>query len=197
MKEFFNNYNKSILQSIKILKKISIIKYKKDIFKICNLISNSIKNGGIIYICGNGGSAAEAQHLSAEFLVRLKSNLNRRPLPLISLSFDISNITACSNDYAFSEIFSRNLEAVGKKNDILIVMSTSGNSKNIIKVLKKSKQMGIKSVGFLGNKGGKAKKYTDLKIIVPIKNVARIQEIHLLLGHILLEEVEKKVIYNK
>ena len=107
------------------------------------------------------GSAADAQHLSAEFVDRLRPKINRQPLPILSLALDTSHLTACSNDFSFDEVFSRPLEAFGKKTDILLVISTSGNSKNIIKVLKKAKQMKIKSIALLGNNGGLAKKYAD------------------------------------
>ena len=104
--------------------------------------------GGKILLCGNGGSAADAQHLSAEFLVRLDPKRNRTPIPAISLATDISTITACSNDFTFDRIFSRNLEALGSRNDILIAISTSGKSKNIIEALKVAKKKKILSVGF-------------------------------------------------
>ena len=121
-------------------------------------LKSTILKGNKIFVCGNGGSAADAQHLAAELLVRLRSSVNRRPLPAISLALDTSTMTACGNDYDFSDLFKRNLDAIGKKNDLLIAISTSGNSKNIIKVLKKAKQKKIFSIGFLGNNGGLAKK---------------------------------------
>ena len=128
---------------------------EKNSFKIEFIIKkldSVLKKKGKIFICGNGGSAAEAQHLAAEFLVRLRPNINRKPLPLISLALDTSTITACANDYNFKEIFSRNLKALASKNDVLICLSTSGKSRNIIEVLKMSKKMGVFSISLLGNK---------------------------------------------
>ena len=110
-------------------------------------------------ICGNGGSAADAQHLSAEFLIRLRPGVNRKPFPIISLALDSSTITACGNDYDFKYIFSRNLEALAKPGDLLFCISTSGNSTNIILALKKAKKIGINSLSLLGNNGGLAKNF--------------------------------------
>ena len=131
--------------------------------------------------------------MAAEFVVRLKPENNRAAIPLISLSQNSSVLTACGNDYGFEKIFSRTLEALGDENDILICLSTSGNSKNILNVLKFAKQNKIKSISFLGNEGGKAKSLSDSSLIVPSKNTARIQECHLFLGHFILSEVEKNI----
>ena len=185
----------AINETVKV--KNSLIDLEKNIDKSIKLISKSLKNKSKILICGNGGSAADAQHLAAEMLVRLKPKNNRSPLPVMSLSMDTSTLTACGNDYDFSKIFSRPLEALGKKGDILIAISTSGNSKNILEVLKISKLLGIKSIGFLGNNGGKAKKYCDIKLIVKSKNTARIQESHIFMGHYILENVEKNFLKKK
>lgn len=179
-------YKKNLLNKIKL--------FDKDILKISKLITSKIKKGGTLFICGNGGSAADAQHLAAEMLVRLRPNVNRRPLPAISLAQDTSTITACGNDYDFNQIFTRNLEALGTNKDILLAISTSGNSSNIINVLKFAKKKKISSVGLLGNGGGKSKKYCQLNIIVPSKITARIQEIHIFLGHLILEQVENLLI---
>ena len=160
-------------------------------------IFNTFKTKNKVFICGNGGSAADAQHLAAEFLVRLRSNVNRSPLPIISLSQDISTVTACSNDYSFKKIFSRNLEALYSKGDLLIVISTSGMSKNIIDVLRFAKKKKLYSIALLGNSGGKAKEITNLPIIVKSKNVARIQECHIFIGHTLLQWTEDELLKKK
>tara|TARA_B000000557_G_scaffold222379_1_gene191127 strand:- start:392 stop:979 length:588 start_codon:yes stop_codon:yes gene_type:complete len=169
----------------------SILTQDKLILEAIKMIKNTLKNDRKILICGNGGSAADAQHLAAEFLVRLRPNIDRKPLPVLNLCMDTSTLTACSNDYDFENLFERNLLAFGKKGDVLIVISTSGNSKNIIKVLKRAKEKKIKSIGFLGFKGGKAKKYVNLPLIVKSSNVARIQETHIFLGHFIFQEVEE------
>lgn len=184
-----------ILENIKVKKKI--INHSKVIKNIIEIIYDTINSGNKVFICGNGGSAADAQHLSAEFLVRLKPTNNRRAYPLISLALDTSTITACGNDYGFEKLFARNLSAIANKNDLLFVISTSGNSKNIIMVLDMAKKMNVKSVGFLGNSGGKAKTKVDIPLIVPSKNVARIQETHIFLGHFILEQVEKLLLNKK
>jgi len=187
-----NQYLEEILESIEIKKKLVLL--NKEVFLSIKKIYSTIKNGGKVFICGNGGSAADAQHLSAEFLVRLNPKVNRRPFPLISLAIDTSNLTACGNDFDFKYIFSRNLQALGSKKDLLIAISTSGNSKNIIEVLKKSKKMKIFSIGFFGFNGGAAKKLSNLSIIVPHQKVARIQECHIFLGHFILNRVEKMLL---
>jgi D-sedoheptulose 7-phosphate isomerase len=171
---------------------------KKDILinKAIILISDALKRGNKVLICGNGGSAADAQHLSAEFLIRLKPKVNRKPYPVMSLSMDTSTLTACGNDYNFNQIFERNLQAFGSKNDVLLAISTSGNSINVLKAIKLAKKKKIKSIGFLGFNGGKAKQFLDLPIIINSKNVARIQEAHIFLGHFIFEEVENLLLKN-
>jgi D-sedoheptulose 7-phosphate isomerase len=190
-------YNLSVSIEESIATKRTLLSEEKKINKAIKEISKSLKKGNKILLCGNGGSAADAQHLAAEFLVRLRPHINRRPLPAISLSTDVSTITACGNDYNFNDIFSRNLEALYKPGDILIVISTSGNSKNIINALKFCKQKKILTVGFLGNDGGKAKKMCKIPIIVNSKITARIQESHIFLGHFIFEKIEDEIISKK
>ena len=183
---------KTIENSIKAKK--SLIHIEKKISLAIDVIFTKLSQGGKILLCGNGGSAADAQHLAAEFLVRLNPKINRAPIPAISLATDVSTILACGNDFSFNKIFSRNLEALGSKNDILIVISTSGKSKNILDVLKTSHKKKIFSIGFFRNGGGEAKKITDLSLIVKSKDVARIQEAHILLGHYIFNQVERKIL---
>lgn len=182
------NLKKAINQSVKLKK--TLIKLEKKIFQSIELISNTLSKGNKILICGNGGSAADAQHLATEFLIRLRPNVNRRSYPVLSLAQDATTITACGNDLGFDNIFSRNLEGLGKSGDVLIAISTSGNSNNIYKVLKKSKRMKIKSIALLGHKGGRCKGLADLELIVPSKVTARIQECQIFLGHYIFENVE-------
>ena len=185
---------KSINESIKLKK--NLIHLSKNIYKAIDLISKTLVTGNKIYICGNGGSAADAQHLAAEFLIILRPKVKRRPYPVITLAQDTSTITACANDIGFNNLFKRNLEALANPNDLLIVFSTSGNSKNILKVVKFAKSKNIKIISFLGNKGGNCKGLSDLDLIVPHKNVARIQECHIFLGHFIFENVEDLLIKN-
>ena len=188
---------KVILSSSK--SKRSLIPQSNQIKNAIEVITESLKKNKKIMICGNGGSAADAQHLTAEFLVRLRPNVNRRPLPIMSLAMDTSTITACANDYDFKYLFSRNFEAFGNKGDVLIVISTSGDSKNIIEVAKLSKKRKITVIGFLGKNGGTVKKLIDIPIIVKSNNTARIQEAHIMLGHFIFEQVENRLInkFNK
>lgn len=190
-KKKFKNYIKESINS-----KNSLLKNLPEINLAIEKLYTALKNKNKVYICGNGGSAADAQHLSAEFLVRLNPVKNRKPFPIISLAMDTSTITACSNDYDFKYLFSRNLEALGNKDDVLIVLTTSGNSKNIIEVVKKAKKMKIFTIGFLGMNGGKVKNIIDNSILVRNKNVARIQETHIFIGHLILEQVENLLLKN-
>ena len=178
----------------KIHNKLKDVLFKSRVNKTINLIFKSLNEGGKILLCGNGGSAGDAQHLAAEFLVRLRPKVNRNGLPAISLATDISTVTACANDFSYDKIFSRNLETLGNREDILIAISTSGNSKNIIEVLKSAKKKKITSIAFLGNNGGNAKKYADVNLIIPSKITARIQECHIFLGHVIFEAVENLII---
>ena len=165
-----------------------------DIEKAIKIIHKKIKLGGKLMLCGNGGSAADAQHLSAEYLVRLRPNVNRKPIPAISLAQDTSTLTACGNDYDFSDIFRRPFQALAKKNDVLIAITTSGNSLNVLKVLKDARSKKITTIGFLGGSGGKCKKFCDIKLTVPSKSTARIQECHIFLGHFIFEQVENLIL---
>ena len=171
-----------------------ILKMSNDIIEVIKNTHKRLKKGGKILFCGNGGSAADAQHLAAEFLVRLRPQINRDPIPALSLAQDTSTLTACSNDYSFDDIFLRPFKALAKKNDILICISTSGNSKNILKVLKEAKKAKIYSICFLGKGGGKAKKISNKPLVISSNNTARIQECHIFLGHFILEKIEDLIL---
>ena len=145
-------------------------------------------------ICGNGGSAADAQHLVAEFLVRLTSEVNREGIPAISLAQDTSTLTACLNDYGSDEIFKRVFSSLSNEGDVLLAISTSGNSTNVVETLKLANTKGIYSLGFLGGDGGKALKYCDSAFIVPSKVTGRIQESHITAGHAILQYVEDRLL---
>ena len=172
----------------------NILKMSKDIIDVIKNINKKLKRGGKILFCGNGGSAADAQHLAAEFIVRLRPHVNRNPIPAITLAQDTSTLTACGNDYSFDDIFLRPFKALVKKDDILICISTSGNSKNILKVLKEAKKEKIYSVCFLGKGGGKAKRLATKSLIVPSNNTARIQECHIFVGHFVFQSAEDRLI---
>jgi D-sedoheptulose 7-phosphate isomerase len=189
-----NLFKDSLINSI-VLKTQLQDKIYSDIFQeMGNLLTKSIVSGGKILFCGNGGSAADAQHLAAELLVRLRPKFNRNPIPAISLVMDTSTITACGNDFGYDHIFERNLLALGKKDDVLVCISTSGMSKNLIYAAQAAKSMNIKTLGFLGNNGGELNKHCDLSLVVPSQNTARIQECHILLGHALMEFLEDNLL---
>jgi len=185
---------KAVSENIRL--KRNLIKNFEIIKKIKNKILYCLNNSGKVFLCGNGGSAADAQHLAAEFMVRLRPKINRNPYPVISLALDTSTLTACSNDYGYKNIFYRPLDALASKKDILIVISTSGKSQNIIEVLKLAKKKKITSIGFLGCGGGKSKSLCNLKYVVQSNNVARIQETHIFLGHLIFELVEDELLIN-
>jgi D-sedoheptulose 7-phosphate isomerase len=186
-----NSFKKELSNLIKVLEDTS--KLSEEVSTIINELYNCLKSGNKILICGNGGSEAEANHLAAEFIVRLKPTNNRKAIPVVSLSQNTAVLTACGNDLGFENIFSRSLEALGNQGDVLLSLSTSGESLNIIKALSSAKEKKIKSISFLGKDGGKAKALSDLKIIIPSDDVARIQECHLFLGHHIFSEVERKL----
>ena len=195
MKYYEKEFNLHLENNIKT--HLSLLTLCDNISYAINEITKSIRKGGKLMFCGNGGSAADAQHLAAEFLVRLRPKIDRYPIAAISLAQDTSTITACGNDYSYDEIFLRPFKALVKKNDILIAISTSGNSKNILKVLKEAKKKNIFSLGFLGGGGGLAKKICTKTITVNSKITARIQECHIFVGHFILEKVEDNLLRIK
>ena len=157
-------------------------------------IVNSIMCGGKLLLCGNGGSAADAQHLAAELVIRLRPNHNRKGLPAIALSMDTSTITACGNDFGYDELYARVLESLGRSGDCLVGISTSGNSANVLKAMKLAKGMGISVFGFLGAGGGDALELCDEIFLVPGTETGRIQECHITAGHALMEYIEDELL---
>lgn len=154
-------------------------------------ISNAISAGNKVLLFGNGGSAGDAQHIAAEFTGRFLKE--RRGLAAIALTTDTSALTAIGNDYGFDEIFRRQIEALAKPGDILVGISTSGNSSNVLKALEYGKSIGCKTFGLSGRDGGKMNKECDVNLIVPSDITARIQEMHILIGHIICEIVDEYV----
>lgn len=159
-----------------------------------SILSKCIENNGTIFSCGNGGSASDSQHLCAELVGRFLCN--REPLRSIALAADAPLITCIGNDFSFDQIFSRQLEALAKPHDILVAISTSGNSVNITKSLHAAKRLDMLTIGLYGNGGGVAKELTDFPLIVPSSVTARIQEMHILLIHILCDLLEKELGYD-
>jgi D-sedoheptulose 7-phosphate isomerase len=159
-----------------------------------NLISQAFERGNKLLLFGNGGSAADAQHIAAEFVNRYI--IDRPPLPAIALTTDTSILTSVSNDLAFQEIFAKQVKALGKDGDVAIGLSTSGNSSNVIKAFEVAKEMGIKTVALAGNDGGMLAKIADIAMIVPSSSTPRIQETHILVAHILCEMVEHQLFFK-
>ena len=156
-----------------------------------NACVNSLRAGGKLMLCGNGGSAADSQHLAAEFTGRFIKD--RPPIAAIALSTDTSALTCIANDYSFEAIFARQVQAIGKPGDCLIAISTSGNSGNVLAAVAAAKAIGITCIGLLGRDGGKLKSVCDISIVVPSQVTARIQEAHILIGHSLCGAVEQQL----
>ena len=156
--------------------------------KIATDIKKTLKENKTIFFVGNGGSAADCEHLAGELVGRYKKN--RKPYKAISLTTDTSVITCIANDYGYEKVFERQLEGIGQKGDLLIAFSTSGNSRNIINVLRIAKKLKIKSITLLGKGGGRCKKLSDYNYVVPSKSTANIQEVHHLIGHIFCSLVD-------
>lgn len=172
----------------------TILKNEERFNKISDTILETIKKGNKIIICGNGGSAAHAQHLAAEFLVRLNPSINRAAFPAISLTLDSSTLTACGNDYSFDEIFSRPLSALGNNGDALILLTTSGNSKNLIRAAHLAKEKDIETIGFLGGNGGELKEIVDEYVCVCSNKVSTIQEVQIMAIHAIANYVESQLL---
>ena len=188
------NYQENIVGINSELDKISnnVLKLKEKsetIEVIAKLWIDAISHGNKVIFCGNGGSAADSQHLAAELMGKYK--LDRKPLPAYSLTCNTSSLTAIGNDYGAEFIFSRPLEAIGQKGDVLVGISTSGNSKNVIEAFKVAKKKGIKTVAFVGKNGGELRKISDIILDVPSDITNNIQELHIIAGHIVCERVEE------
>ena len=159
--------------------------------KIADAAVASLRSGGKILACGNGGSAADAMHLTQELVGRFRGN--RRSLPAVSLAADPTALTCIGNDFGFDSVFSRQVEGLANKNDLLVCFSTSGNSPNILRALEAAKAKGVKTVALLGRGGGKAKGRADFEIIVANSDSGRVQEAHTLILHALLDAIEREL----
>lgn len=160
-----------------------------EVVKIANVCIEALQNGHKVIWCGNGGSAAQSQHLAAELVGRYK--LNRPAMNSISLTVDTSNLTAIGNDYGYDVVFSRQLEGVGQKGDVLVGLSTSGNSKNVVLAFEQAKKMEITTIALVGATGGIMKEIADCSLCVPATTSAHIQEMHITIGHLICDLIEK------
>jgi len=157
---------------------------------LASMMAEVIKQGGKILVCGNGGSAAEAQHFAAEMIVRLTEKVERAPLPAISLTTDTSVMTACTNDYSFDRVFSRQVEGIGKQGDMLLALSTSGNSPNVNKAVEAARDLKMETAALTGRGGGELAEIANFSIVVPSQSTLRVQEEHLFILHQVVEFVQ-------
>jgi D-sedoheptulose 7-phosphate isomerase len=180
---------KDFLYSSADLKKRVADTLSGDILEAANRIKSCLQKGGKLILMGNGGSAGDSQHIAAELIGRFKKE--RKAMPAIALTVDTSSLTALGNDYGFDTIFERQLEALAQKNDAVVGISTSGNSENVVRALKKANTLGAETIGLVGNDGGKIKEVANLSIVIPSNDTARIQEVHITIGHIICELIEE------
>lgn len=178
------------------IKKSILDKCSTDIHSAIVKLVNSFRQGNKLLLCGNGGSAADSQHIAAEFMIRLSHDLERPAIPAIALTTDTSFLTAGGNDIGYDNVFARGVEGLGNKGDVLIAISTSGNSGNVVKAVEQAKKNGMNVIGFLGGNGGKLKDLCDISVVVPSPSTQRIQEGHITIAHILCEAVEREL-YDK
>ena len=164
------------------------------ILEAAHTIRDCLANGGKLLLMGNGGSAADSQHIAAELIGRFKRE--RKAIPALALTVDSSSLTALGNDYGFDNIFSRQVEALANPNDAVVGISTSGNSINVIHALNVAREIGASTIGLIGNDGGNMKNSVDISIVVPSSDTARIQEVHITIGHIICEIIEQDLIYE-
>lgn len=179
---------KSIEEHIKVSQKV-VESMIDEITEVASVCAMAIKNGKKILLFGNGGSAADAQHIAAELSGRFLRE--RRGLPGLALTTDTSVITAVGNDYGYDMIFERQVEALANKGDVLIGISTSGNSPNVVRAIEKGNELGCTSIGFLGKDGGNLKNICDYPLVIASSSTARIQEMHIMLGHIVCEYIDE------
>lgn len=185
-------FSESLKESIDVKLKIEA-ECKLPAMKAIGVISRAYSVGKKVLLCGNGGSAADCQHIATEFMVRLNRSINRPALPAIALTTDSSNLTAAGNDIGWENGFARSVEGLGNEGDVLIVLSTSGNSINVVNAVRKAHEKKMVIIGLLGGDGGDLKRIVDIAIIVPSSNVQRIQEGHITLAHIICELVETEL----
>ena len=165
-----------------------------DLIRVVDACEAAIRGGGRLFFCGNGGSAADAQHLATELLIRLRSSVERPSWPAIALTLDPTALTAGGNDYGFEQVFARPLSGLGRAGDVLFGITTSGRSPNVLRAFEVARGMGIATVGMLGGDGGPAKALCDHVLLVPSAVTARVQEAHIALGHAVMELLEDRLV---
>jgi D-sedoheptulose 7-phosphate isomerase len=189
MSDFSSNLNRAIDDSVRTLE--SLKNLEREVARAADLIEQCLRAGNKLLVCGNGGSATDASHFATELVVRFAKD--RRALPAICLASDSGILTAAANDYGFDEIFARQVAAFAQSGDVLICLTTSGKSKNLIRALEEAKARGLKTIAFLGRDGGSTIGIADLDLLVKSDSTARVQEAHQLLLHVLCEIIEARL----
>jgi D-sedoheptulose 7-phosphate isomerase len=189
MSDFSSNLDRAINDSVRTLE--SLKNLEREVSRAADLIEQCLRAGNKLLVCGNGGSAADASHFATELVVRFAKD--RRALPAICLASDSGILTAAGNDYGFDEIFARQVAAFGVRGDVLICLTTSGKSKNVIRAVEAGKACGLKTIAFLGRDGGSTVGIADLDLLVKSDSTARVQEAHQLLLHVLCEIIESRL----
>lgn len=189
MSDFSSNLDRAIADSVRTLE--SLKNLEPQVSRAADLIDQCLRAGNKLLVCGNGGSAADASHFATELVVRFAKD--RRALPAICLTSDSGILTAAGNDYGFDEIFARQVAAFGQTGDVLISLTTSGKSKNLIRALEEAKGRGLKTIAFLGRDGGSTVGVADVDLLVSSDSTARVQEAHQLLLHVLCEIIEARL----
>jgi D-sedoheptulose 7-phosphate isomerase len=183
-------FNRAASEHISLFQRIQSDLPEK-IYTVATLLATTLAEGRTIFWCGNGGSASDSQHIAAEFVGRFRNN--RRPLAAVSLNTDTSVLTCIANDFGYEHIFSRQVEALGKPGDVLMAISTSGRSPNVLEAIKAANRGGLHTIGLLGASGGEAMKLVHHALLVESSTTARIQEAHIFIGHLLCEMIEKQL----
>lgn len=176
------------------LRRRLVVEATHTVLAVVSACEGALRQGGKLFFCGNGGSAADAQHLATELLVRLRSRVERPSWPAVALTLDPVALTAGGNDYGFEEVFARPLRGLARRGDVLFGITTSGRSPNVLRALQAAREMGITTVGLLGGDGGPARALCDHALLVPSAETARVQEAHIALGHAILELLEDRLI---
>ncbi len=182
-------FDKALEEHLSVMQDLPL--HYSTIEKVAGIIAKALTSGNKLMLCGNGGSAADAQHIATEFIVRFRGDFNRKSLPAIALTTDTSLLTACANDYGFEEIFKRQVEGLGAPGDVLLGISTSGNSPNVYKAIEYANNNTITSILLAGKDGGTIKNIAEHSIVIYHDETARIQEAHITIGHILCRLVEE------
>ena len=182
------------LQESAEVKRMTAASCSQDILRVAETIAASLAAGGKLLVCGNGGSAADAQHIAAELVGRLAPGRERQPLAAIALTTDSSALTAVGNDYGFEAVFARQVEALGRRRDVLMGISTSGESENVVQAVISGRTLGLRTVALLGCGGGRLRSLVDVAIVVPSAATARIQEAHIAIGHVICDVVERMLL---